>query len=127
MSRGRVWGAVHLARREEAGDFTALDAEALARIGTAVADGIRASLRFDAAREARDGTGPGLVVLGPTDEVEMITPPARALFATMASRPSAVDEPPSPVLALAAFARRQARRRQRATPTRSPCPRARAG
>ena len=107
VSRGRVWGAVHLARREEAGDFTALDADALARIGTAVADGIRASLRFDAAREARDGTGPGLVVLGPTDEVEMITPPARALFATMASRPAAVDEPPSPVLALAAFARRQ--------------------
>jgi len=103
-----VWGAVHLARREETGDFTAQDADALARVGPAIADGIRTSLRFDAAREARDGTAPGLVVLGPADVVEMITPPARALFATMASQPSAVDEPPSPVLALAAFARSQA-------------------
>jgi DNA-binding CsgD family transcriptional regulator len=108
VSRGRVWGAVHLARREETGDFTAQDAAALARVSTAVADGIRASLRFDAAREARDGSAPGLVVLGPGDEIEMITPPARALFATMASQPSAVDEPPASVLALAAFARSQA-------------------
>jgi DNA-binding CsgD family transcriptional regulator len=108
VSRGRVWGAVHLARREGTGDFTEQDADALARVGSAIADGIRTSLRFDAAREARDGTAPGLVVLGPGDEIELITPPARALFATMASRRSAVDEPPSPVLALAAFARRQA-------------------
>ncbi len=108
VSRGRVWGAVHLARREDTGDFTAQDAAALARVSTAIADGIRASLRFDAAREARDGSAPGLVVLGPGDEIEMITPPARALFATMASQPSAVDEPPASVLALAAFARSQA-------------------
>ncbi len=115
VSRGRVWGAVHLARREETGDFTAQDAEALARVSSTIADGIRASLRFDAAREARDGSAPGLVVLGPADEIEMITPPARALFTTMANQPSAIDEPPSSVLALAAFARGQAAAAARAT------------
>jgi hypothetical protein len=50
VSRGRTWGAVHVARRDDGRDFTDPDVTALARIAPTVADGIRASLRFDAAR-----------------------------------------------------------------------------
>ena len=66
VNRGRAWGAVHLARREETGDFSEADVTALARITNAVGDGIRTSLRFDAARRADSEAGPGLVVLGAT-------------------------------------------------------------
>ena len=51
--RGRVWGAVHIARREHSGAFTQRDADALARVAGAIANGIRASLRFDAAPARR--------------------------------------------------------------------------
>jgi hypothetical protein len=73
--RGRVWGAVHIARRGASGPFQQQDADALAAITGAVARGIRTSLRFDAARRINGLEAPGLVVLGPGDEVEMITPP----------------------------------------------------
>ena len=48
--RGRVWGAVHVARRASSGPFQQHDADVLAAISGAVARGIRTSLRFDAAR-----------------------------------------------------------------------------
>ena len=58
--RGRVWGAVHIARRAQSGAFTQRDADALARVAGAIANGIRASLRFDAARrgDRRRGARP---------------------------------------------------------------------
>ena len=62
VSRGRAWGAVHIARREERGDFSRADANAIAQVAGAITDGIRTSLRFDAARRAQE-TAPGLVVL----------------------------------------------------------------
>ena len=113
LTRGRVWGAVHLARGDRSRDFTAQEATALASVTRLVADGIRTSLRFDAAREPQSAASPGLVVLGPTDDIEMITPPAREIFATMDSRRSGTTEtPPSPVLALAAYARSRATQAQ---------------
>jgi DNA-binding CsgD family transcriptional regulator len=109
VSRGRAWGAVHLARRDDSRDFSAEDAAALAAVTKAIADGIRTSLRFDAARDARGAAAPGLVVLSPSNAIEMITPPARAVLASMESRhPSDGEWPPSPVLALADFARGRA-------------------
>jgi DNA-binding CsgD family transcriptional regulator len=107
VSRGRCWGAVHIARREHRADFSAEDASALASIAGVVAQGIRASLRFDAGRRAADSTSPGLVVLGPHDDVELITPPARELLAAMRTPAQAADDetPPGPLLALAAFTR----------------------
>jgi DNA-binding CsgD family transcriptional regulator len=108
VSRGRAWGAVHFARRDDKQDFTAQDAAALASVVGLIADGIRTSLRFDAARAA-DASAPGFVLLGPRDEIEMITPPARELLTTMVS--GSADwggRPPSPVLALAAFTRSKA-------------------
>jgi DNA-binding CsgD family transcriptional regulator len=106
VSRGRTWGAVHVARKEDKRDFTRADVLALARIASSVADGIRTSLRFDAARRA-DEAAPGLLVLGPRDEVELITPVARALLADLQSSSlrDGGERPPAPVLALASFAR----------------------
>ena len=95
VSRGRSWGAVHIARREERRDFTAGDADALAAVTGVIADGIRTSLRFDAAREAADGAAPGLVVLDASNELELVTGPAEELL----------DALRVPLVALAAFAR----------------------
>src|ERR1700744_1498804 len=106
--RGRVWGAVHIARRASSGPFQQQDADALAAITGAVARGIRTSLRFDAARRINGLEAPGVVVLGPGAEVEMITPPARELLASIAASdlPYADDDMPAAVLSLAGFVRR---------------------
>ena len=105
--RGRVWGAVHIARRAASGPFEQRDVDALAAAAGAIARGIRASLRFDAARRGTGLEAPGLVVLGPQDDVELITPPARELLASL--RPDgpdyADDAIATPVLALASFVR----------------------
>ncbi len=105
--RGRVWGAVHIARRARSGPFQQRDADGLAAVTGAIARGIRASLRFDAARRVTGLDAPGLVVLGPEDDVELITPPARELLEAISagSQIYAEDELPTSVLALAAFVR----------------------
>jgi hypothetical protein len=79
VMRGRVWGAVHVARREASGAFTQRDAEVLAQIAPAIAPGIRGSLRFDAARRVSGAEAPGLVVLDDAGEVELVTPTRPAL------------------------------------------------
>jgi DNA-binding CsgD family transcriptional regulator len=105
--RGRVWGAVHIARRAASGPFEQRDADALAGAVGAIARGIRASLRFDAARRVNGIDAPGLVVLGLQDEVELITPPARELLVSMRPHGPAYtdDAMATPVLALASFVR----------------------
>jgi DNA-binding CsgD family transcriptional regulator len=105
--RGRAWGAVHVARRGRSGAFQQRDADALARLTGAIARGIRASLRFDAARRVTGLEAPGMIVLGPHDEVEVITPPARELLASLQPAKSGhTDETiPTPVLALVSFVR----------------------
>jgi DNA-binding CsgD family transcriptional regulator len=107
VSRGRCWGAVHIARRAEGGDFSVHDATALARVAATIADGIRSTLRFDAARRPHDPAAPGLVVLGPSNGVEVITAPARELFGALRSPQvtQSAEAPPTPVLALADYAR----------------------
>ena len=105
VTRGRAWGAVHIARRE-GGDFSDAEIATMARIAGAVAAGIRTSLRVDAARRADTGA-PGLVVLGPHNEVEVITEPARALMDELRSSAlrGSSDAPPSSVIAVAGAAR----------------------
>jgi len=105
--RGRVWGAVHIARRGASGPFEQRDLDALGRLAAPIARGIRASLRFDAARRASGVEAPGLVVLGPRDELELITPPARELLESIrADRAAYADDAvAAPVLALASFIR----------------------
>jgi DNA-binding CsgD family transcriptional regulator len=111
VTRGRCWGAVHIARRDGEPDFTAHDVSALASITALVAEGIRGSLRLDASRRSgADGTSPGLMLLGPGNEVELITPPARELLDLMPSGLRCADReiPPGAVLALAEYTRRTA-------------------
>lgn len=116
--RGRVWGAVHIARRAVSGPFEQSDADALAAVAGAIARGIRASLRFDAARRVTGVDAPGLVVLGPGDEVELVTSPARELLASIsADGPAYRDDAANvtPVLALAGFVRAAAESGQQAS------------
>lgn len=109
--RGRVWGAVHVARHSQSGPFQQRDADALAAVAGAIAHGIRASLRFDAARRVSGVEAPGLVVLGPDDGVELITPPARELLDALRGETGIGRESlPSPVVALATFVRGAAAR-----------------
>ena len=104
--RGRVWGAVHIARRAASGAFSQRDIDALARIVGPIAQGIRGSLRFDAARRATGAEAPGLLVLDAGDEVELLTSPAGPLLGSL-SNSSRDDALPAAVLALASFLRSQ--------------------
>ncbi|HEY2161708.1 MAG TPA: helix-turn-helix transcriptional regulator [Solirubrobacteraceae bacterium] len=104
--RGRVWGAVHIARRAASGAFSRRDIDALARIVGPIAQGIRGSLRFDAARRATGAEAPGLLVLDAGDEVELLTSPAGPLLGSL-SNSSRDDALPAAVLALASFLRSQ--------------------
>jgi len=105
--RGRAWGAVHIARRAQSGAFTQQDADALARVASAIANGIRASLRFDAARRGSGTEAPGLIVLDARNEVELITPPARSMLDALGSDALAYTggSLPATVLALASHVR----------------------
>ena len=106
--RGRVWGAVHIARRTASGPFEQRDADALAGVAGAIARGIRASLRFDAARRATGVEAPGLVVLGPRDEIELDHAARRASCSPSirSDGPAYTDDAVgTAVLALASFIR----------------------
>ncbi len=106
--RGRVWGAVHVARRESSGGFTKRDADALAHVAGAIAEGIRASLRFDAARRISGTNAPGMVLVDASNTVELVTPPARELIDALSSRSDGYggDVLPAPLTAIAAYTRR---------------------
>ena len=107
LLRGRVWGAVHIARRETSGAFSQRDADALARVAGAIAEGIRGSLRFDAARRGSGEEAPGLIVLDGAGEIELLTVPARRMIESIGSDALVYGEGelPSSVLALASFTR----------------------
>src|SRR5262249_45678430 len=73
----------------------------------AIAGGIRASLRFDAARRVTGVEAPGLVVLAADDSVELVTPPTHELLDALRGDTKGVGEAalPSSVIALASFLR----------------------
>jgi len=108
VRRGRVWGAVHVARRAESGPFTQRDADVLAQLVPVIAAGIRGSLRFDAARRVSGTEAPGLVVLDAFGEVELITPPAIPILSAIGVATEVErGDLPTAVKSLAAFARSQ--------------------
>ena len=109
VRRGRVWGAVHVARRGSSGAFTQRDADVLAQVIPVIAEGIRGSLRFDAARRVAGTEAPGLVVVDASGEVELITPPALPMLTAIGGDGIEPEqgELPAGVQALAAFARNQ--------------------
>jgi DNA-binding CsgD family transcriptional regulator len=110
VARGRTWGCAVFHRTEATGDFTRQEATLIARLSRPIAEGLRASLRLDAARRHDGDAAPGLIMLGRHDEVELITPPARALLADLARESTTKPhEVPLPIPLLASVARRQAR------------------
>ncbi|MEV0289755.1 MULTISPECIES: helix-turn-helix transcriptional regulator [unclassified Kribbella] len=110
VSKGRPWGCVVLHRTERSGDFTAAEARLIARLSRPIAEGLRASVRLDAARRQDHAAAPGLILLGRRDEIQLITPPARVLLDDLTrADPAAPRDLPLSVLALAAVARRHAR------------------
>lgn len=104
VTRGRAWGCVGFHRTAASGDFTRADAALMARLSRPIAQGLRLSIRADAARPPHDEDAPGMIVLGRTDDVELITPPAQHLLQSLRTAPPSPTLP-VPVLALAAAAR----------------------
>jgi DNA-binding CsgD family transcriptional regulator len=94
-----------LHRAERAGDFDAADARLLARLSRPIAEGIRSTLRVDAALREED-EGPGLIVLGGGDEPELVTHSAVALIDLLPVNRGVRESVPFAVRTLAASARR---------------------
>ena len=120
VTRGRAWGCVVLHRTEATGDFTPDEARVLARLSRPIAEALRHSYRFDAARRADEDRAPGLVVLDANDEVEFTTPPAVALLESLANDDPIRRSVPIPALTLAADVRRQGREGRSAPPLHVP-------
>lgn len=106
VRRGRAWGCVVLHRAEATGDFQRTHARLMARLSRPIADGLRASVRADAARRAHDESAPGMIVLGAGNEIELVTMPAERLLEPLRHQsPGTATSLPVPVAALAALAR----------------------
>jgi len=120
VTRGRAWGCVVMHRTEDTGDFTTDEARVMARLSRPIAEALRASYRFDAARRADEARAPGLLVLGVDDAVEMTTPPAVALLEQLVSDDPAHRSVPAPVITLAADVRRRGREGRTAPPLHVP-------
>lgn len=115
-SRGRAWGCVVLHRAEQAGDFKAADALLLARLSRPIAEGIRSTLRVDAARREEDG-GPGLIVLDAGDEPELVSRSANALVELFPVNRGVRESVPFAVRTLAARTRRSGKTEALYVPT----------
>ncbi len=115
-----AWGCVVLHRTEATGDFTHEDARLLARLSRPIAEALRSSYRFDAARRSREDRAPGLLMLGAHDEVEVITPPAIALLEQLAREDPAHRTVPAAAIALAADVRNRGRAGRSAPPLHVP-------
>ncbi len=120
VTRGRAWGCVVLHRTEHTGDFTTDDARLMARLSRPVAEALRSSYRVDAARRADEERAPGLLVLDAHDDVELITPPAAALFSLLEQEDPAGRRVPASALIIAAEVRSQGRAGRSAQPLHVP-------
>ena len=109
VTRGRAWGCVVLHRTEETGDFAAKDARLMARLSRPIAEALRNSYRFDAARRHDESRAPGLLVLDANDVVELVTPATSALLGPVLRDDPIERNVPVPALSLAAEVRRQGR------------------
>jgi GAF domain-containing protein len=73
VTRGRAWGGVIFHRTADTGDFHPEDAELMGRLSRPIAEALRNTVRFDAARRAGP-RAPGLLVLDAANEPELLTP-----------------------------------------------------
>ena len=119
VSRGRAWGGVIFHRTEASGDFTAADAALMGRLSRPIAEAMRNTLRFDAAR--RSGPrAPGMLVLCTTDDIEMSTPGTEALLSVLRYSDTVARTLPAPVLIIAAQTRAAAEVGRQPTPVERP-------
>jgi DNA-binding CsgD family transcriptional regulator len=105
VTRGRAWGCVVLHRTEATGDFTPDDARIMGRLSRPIAEALRSSYRFEAARRSDVDRAPGLLVLDNNNEVELTTPATQALLEQLVLDDPAHRKVPSAALALAADVR----------------------
>jgi DNA-binding CsgD family transcriptional regulator len=106
VTRGRVWGCVIMHRTEETGDFTPSEARLMSRLSRPIAEALRRSYRFDAARRPDEDRAPGLLVLDASDEVELVTARSTVLLAGLLRDDPIERAVPVPVITLAAEVRR---------------------
>ena len=108
VSRGRAWGGVIFHRTEASGDFTPVDAALLGKLSRPIAEAMRNTLRFDAAR--RSGPqAPGMLVLGPTGDIEMSTPGTDLLLDRLRYADPITRALPASILIIAAQTRAAAK------------------
>ena len=120
VTRGRAWGCVVMHRTKETGDFTTQDARLMARLSRPIAEALRNSYRFDAARRHDEDRAPGLLILDANDDVELLTPATTTLLAPVLRDDPIERNVPIPVLTLAAEVRRQGREGRSARPLHIP-------
>lgn len=119
VSRGRAWGGVIFHRTEASGDFTPADTALMAKLSRPIAEAMRNTLRFDAAR--RSGPrAPGMLVLGTTDDVEMSTPGTDELLDLLRFTDPVARTLPASVLIIAAQTRGAAKDGRQPTPLNVP-------
>lgn len=104
VTRGRAWGGVIFHRTEATGDFSPEEADVMARLSRPIAEALRNSLRFDAARRAGP-RAPGLVLLDGTDGVELQTPGTDELLELLRTTDPVARTLPASVLIVAAQTR----------------------
>jgi DNA-binding CsgD family transcriptional regulator len=110
VTRGRAWGCVVFHRSQATGDFQRADARLIARLSRPIAEGLRTCLRVDAARRSDGDSAPGMILLGPGNEVELVTPAAQRLLEPLRHEsPASATTVPLPILTLAATVREQRR------------------
>ncbi|MFN2561213.1 MAG: LuxR C-terminal-related transcriptional regulator [Jatrophihabitans sp.] len=102
VTRQRAWGCVVIHRSERSGDFGDSDVRLMAELSGPIADALRQSVRLSAARGGDDPRAPGLVILGPRNEPELITATAEQLLEDLRSlSPATRQIMPIPVLTTA--------------------------
>jgi DNA-binding CsgD family transcriptional regulator len=119
VTRGRTWGGVIFHRTAGTGDFRPEDAELMGRLSRPIAEALRHSVRFDAARRA-GARAPGLVVLDADDEVELQTPGTDELLDLLRHADPVARSLPTSILFSAAQTRAAAREGRRPDPLHVP-------
>jgi len=104
VTRGRAWGCVVFHRTEASGDFTPEDAALMGKLSRPIAEALRNSLRFDAARRAGP-RAPGMLLLDETDGIELATPGTEEMLDLLRYSDPVKRSIPAPVLIVAAQTR----------------------
>jgi DNA-binding CsgD family transcriptional regulator len=103
VTGGAAWGAAGLLR--DGGDFTPEEAAFLQLLSEPLAEGVRRALLVEAAAQAEEAPGPGLVLLTEEGAVEAITAAAERLLGELADVPSGGQSRSLPYVVYAVAAR----------------------